>query len=235
MSDHDEVDEAARGFPAEIDPVKPLIVSAFGSKGSGKSTFNRSLYRSWPFDKFAVDVNGDADPGEDAERMRIADVPARFPARLEDGKPRNLHVVADPGSATYSDDLDRSVALALMPQDRRVLGWFGEVGEFTNGNRTRPHMRRLLMQNRHYLASAIFDGPRPKDIDKLIIGQADLVAVYHLPDPDDRERIAKVIGYPAVRFNEECEKTWQRGEFWYLLWVTKHRRLYRCAPLPLDG
>ena len=43
-----------------FDPMKPMIVSAWGRKGSGKSTFNRRLFRSYPFDKLAIDVNGDA-------------------------------------------------------------------------------------------------------------------------------------------------------------------------------
>lgn len=233
----EEVDE---GFPVKIDPSKPSIISSWGRKGSGKSTFNRRLYESWAWDKLCIDVNGDADPGPDAERITLP-LPAKFPARdapmvgLERPGPQNLHFRADPGSATYNDDLDRAVGLALFPQSQRALVWCGEIGEFMPAaSSTKPHMRRLLMQNRHYGVTALFDGPRPVNVNPLVIGQSDLVSIYHLPNPADRERIAKTIGYPAVRFHEECEETFRRGKYWFLLWVADAHKLYRCPPLPVD-
>ena len=236
----DPIPEVDGGFPVVIDPTKPMIISAWGRKGSGKSVFNRRLYESWPYDKLCIDVNGDADPGPDAERISTP-LPAKYPAPptqlpgLERPGPQNLHFRADPGSATYGDDLDRAVGLALFPQSARTLVWAGEVGEFMpNAAATKPHMRRLLMQNRHYGVTALFDGPRPAHVNPLVIGQSDLVAVFHLPNPDDRERVAKTIGYPAARFHAECETTFRRGKFWYLLWVAESHRLYRCAPLPID-
>jgi len=233
----EEVDEA---FPVTLDPAKPMIVSAWGRKGSGKSTFSRRLYDSWPYDKVCVDVNGDADPGPDAEKVTLP-LPSSFPKPLPQPLgmpargPRNLHFRADPGSATYEDDLDRAVGLSLFPSERKVMVWCGEVGEFMpNAARTGPHMRRLLQQNRHFGASGLFDGPRPANVNPLVIGQSDLVAVYHLPNPDDRERVAKTIGYPPRRFHAECEVTSRRGKYWFLLWVAEAHQLYRCAPLPQD-
>lgn len=218
------------GYPIDLDPSANFIISAFGRKGSGKTTFNRRLFQTYPLAKLCVDVNGEADPGPDSERI---DEPARHMPTPRDGRYANLHYVPDPGSPTYRDDLDRAVGMALYPSDVPKLLWCGEVGEFTTGNRTGPHLRRLLMQSRHYRTSALFDGPRPLDIDKLVIAQADYVAVFDLPDPDDRFRVAKVIGFPPKQFNEECDETFRRGDFWHLLWVTKLKRLYRCPPLPL--
>lgn len=226
--------------PLQLDPSKPMIISAWGRKGSGKSTFSRRIYSSWPYDKLAIDVNGDADPGPDAVKI-TGPLPSRYPTRppepigMAKSGPQNLHYRADPGSPTYRDDLDRAVGLALFPQNDRALVWCGEIGEFMPGaGGTRPHMRRLLMQNRHYGASALFDGPRPMNVDPLVIGQSDLVAIYHLPNPDDRERIAKTIGYPTARFHEECDLTFRKGPYWFLLWHAEAHKLYRCAPLPLD-
>lgn len=238
LSTPEHTEEAGGDFPVVIDPARPMIISAWGRKGSGKSTFNRRLYESWPWDKIAIDVNGDADPGPDAERIGLP-LPSRFPDApagvLGEGprRPRNLHFRADPGSPTYDEDLDRAVGMALFPQQRRTLVWAGEVGEFMpSAHSTGPHMRRLLQQNRHYHATALFDGPRPAHVNPLVIGQSDLVAVYHLPNPDDRERIAKTIGYPAARFHEECETTFRRGKYWFLLWVAEEHQLFRCPPLP---
>ncbi len=233
-------EEVGDRLPIEnLDPTKPIIVSAWGRKGSGKSTFNRRLFRSWPFDKLCIDVNGDADPGP-VEPIH-APLPARFPAPpapmpgAAAQRYRSLYWRADPGSPTYDDDLDRAIGLALFPQDRKKLVWAGEVGDvLPSAQKTRPHMRRLLMQNRHFQESALFDGPRPANVNPLVLGQSDLVAIYLLPNADDRERIAKTIGYPADRFEVECETTWRRGPYWFLLWVAAEHQLYRCAPLPED-
>lgn len=240
MGRPERTDEVDGGFPVVIDPSKPMIISSWGRKGEGKSTFNSRLYRSWPYDKLCIDVNGDANPGQDAERIsppfpdKFPAAPAGLPGSGHKG-PRNLYYRADPGSPTYADDLDRAVGLGLFPQIHPALVWCGEVAEFMpNAASTRPHMKRLLHQNRHYGVTALFDGPRPVNVDPLVIGQSDLVAIYHLPNPDDRERIAKTIGYPAARFHDECETTRQRGPYWFLLWVASAHRLYRCAPLPID-
>jgi hypothetical protein len=234
------VEEADEGFPVKIDPSKPMIISSFGRKGEGKSTFNRRLYQSWPYDKLCIDVNGDAEPGPDAVKV-TSPLPTRFPnpepgmVGLAQPGPQNLVYRADPGSPTYGDDLDRAVGLALYPQAHRALVWAGECGEFMpNAATTKPHMRRLLKQNRHYGATGLFDDPRPANINPLVLAQSDLVAVYLLPNPNDRERIALTIGYPAKRFNEECEITFRRGKYWFLLWVAEAHQLYRCAPLPVD-
>lgn len=230
-------EEAGEAFPVRLDPMTPMIISAWGRKGSGKSTFSRRLWASWPLDKICVDVNGDAGAGEDAERI-TAPLPARFPEPAtgvgEQPRPRSLVYRADPGSPTYGDDLDRAVGLALFPQRHRALVWCGEVGEFMpHAGATRPMMRRLLMQNRHYAVTALFDGPRPAHVNPLVLAQSDLVAVFHLPNPDDRERIAKACGYPPSRFHDECAQTWRRGKHWFLLWDARESQLYRCPPLPV--
>jgi hypothetical protein len=80
-------------------------------------------------------------------------------------KRRNLHYVADPGSATYYDDLDRAVQMALLPKDHRVMLWAGEAGELMPNGRAQSAMRRLLQQNRHY-QTALFDTPRPVWLDR---------------------------------------------------------------------
>lgn len=219
--------------PFRFDHTKPAIITAFGRKGAGKSTFSRSVYDSWPGDKLCIDVNGDADPGPDAELL-TGPVPTSWPepARLP-GRPRrpqNLHYRAHPGSPTYTDDLDRAIGTVLYPQAHRALVWCGEVGEFRPG----PNVRTLLHQNRHYGVTALADGPRPKNIDPLWLAQSDYVAVYHLPNPHDRERVAETIGYPPRRFDAECDETFRRGKYWFLFWDAAHHQLYRCPPLPAE-
>jgi hypothetical protein len=229
--------EAEGSSGLDLDPAKPWIVSAWGKKGSGKSYLNRRLYRSFVGDKLALDVNGNAAPGPDAERLTLplpAKWPAHAPALGEPRRPRNLWFHANPSAATYRLDLDRALAIALFPQEHRVLLWAGEVGELTPHSTSSPHMKLLLMQNRHYNVSGLFDAPRPMNVDPLVLAQSDLVAVFRLPNPADRERIAKSCGIPPREFDTECREVWGRGPRWFLLWHEESETLYRCAPLPDD-
>lgn len=224
--------ESGRPQLPQLDPSRNLIVSAFGRKGSGKTTFNRRLYRAYPGAKLCIDVNGEAEPGSQAQR--ITTVARSMPKQQKDEPPPNLHYLADPGSATYRDDLDAAVGMAMYPTDVQSLVWCGEVGEVTTGGKTGPHLRRLLMQSRHYRTSALFDGPRPVDIDKLIIGQSDLVVVFDLPDPDDQDRVAKVIGWPPKAFRDNCDQVFRRGDYHHIVWDAHRKLLFNCPPIPQD-
>jgi hypothetical protein len=223
-------------FPLNFDPAKPMFITAWGKKGSGKSVFNREIYRSYTGDKLCIDVNGNAEPGADAERI-TGDLPKKWPARPtelgERRRPRNLHYRAHPGSSTYREDLDRAVALALFPQDHPVLLWAGEVGELQPNGKAGPHMRTVLQQNRHYRVTALFDGPRPVYVNPLTLAQSNLVAVFRLPNPTDRKRIAEEVGYPPKEFDRVCHETWRRGPHWFVLWDADRDQLWRCPPLPV--
>lgn len=218
-----------------MDWQKPAIVSAWGAKGSGKSVLNRLLFRSWDLDGVCIDVNGNAEPGEHAEKI-TAPLPTRFPeggAGLgERPRAKTLHFRAHPGDPKYREQLDQAVGLALYPQRKRVALWAGEVGELCPNGRPGPHMRTLLMQNRHYNVTALFDGPRPVHVPPLVLGQSNLVAVFRLPNPRDRERIADEIGFPPKLFHEAAHACW-RTEHAFLLWDGKY--LHEHEPLPLDA
>lgn len=235
-----DVMEYGTDFPLFLDHSRPYIISAFGKKGKGKSAFNREIYTSYPGDKLAIDVNGHAEPGEDAEKI---DAPARHwprPEGLSTGerrRPRNLHYIADPGSPTYRDDLDSAVGMCLFPKDHPVLMWAGEAGEMMPRGVAGPQLSRLLQQNRHYKVSALFDSPRPVWLDPQVLLQSNLVAVFELPNPADRKRIAEIVGLDPTEFSRICFETWDRGDYWFVLINTDARRgeqIWRCAPLPIS-
>jgi hypothetical protein len=194
----------------------------------------RRLYRSWRYDKLSIDVNGDAEPGENAEPLR--DLSTSFPVKHElIGPPpaRNLHYRADPGSPTYRQDLDKAVGMALRPSDRKVLLWLDEVGEVSQVNRTQPNLRRLLMQSRHYgPVSALLAGPRPMNIDPLCVSQADHIYIYNLPNPKDRQRLAENMGYPPDELEEAWVRNRARGPHAFLFWHAPSSTLLECPPLP---
>lgn len=219
-------------FPP-LDPNRNQIIVVLGRKGSGKSVFAREVFRSWPdVDKLVIDPTGDADPGADIGTRTVTELPRELP-KGSDGKPVVLRWIATPQSPTYADDLDRAVSLVLFPKDRRSLLWVDEAGEVFPANRTGPHARTLLHQSRHWHASAIVAGPRPINLDPLVLSQADRVVMYDVPHPRDRERIAGTIGMHPRELAEQLDATRARGSFWFLMYDAQSHELYRCPPLPV--
>lgn len=223
----------------EIDPDRPSIISAFGRKGSGKSTWISALYDSYPYDKLAIDVNGDIDTGATPAILISDPLPDYFPV-FSDAEPKNLHYIASQKSPTYREDLNQAISMALFPQDKKVLVNLDEIGEFCTGNYSGPNLRLLLMQSRHYRVTALLAGPRPMDIDPLIIGQSDMIAIYEMPNPADQKRVADIIGYPAARFTEAMNEIKRLGPYYHLLFVggdmskTGRAELAICDPIELD-
>jgi hypothetical protein len=206
-----------------------------GRKGSGKSVFAREVFRNWPdVDKLVIDPTGDADPGPDITTHTIN---GRLPDSLPNPPGKGQHVtvrwIASPQSPTYNDDLDRAVGLVLFPKHRRSLLWVDEAGEVFPAHRTGPHARTLLHQSRHWHTSAVIAGPRPMNLDPLVLAQADRVVCYDLPHPRDRERVAASIGVPPRDLARELDITRGMGPHWFLMYVAHEHSLYRCPPLPL--
>jgi hypothetical protein len=220
--------------PFALVPDEGSIILCVGKKRSGKSVFARRLYRSWTGDKLVIDVNGEAEPGEDAEPLH--ELTTSFPVRHEivgPPKPRNLHYVADPGSPTYRQDLDKAIGMALRPRDRKVLLWCDEWGEVSRVNRTEPNAQRLMMQSRHYgPVSALLCCPRPKNIDPLSIGQADGIAIYNVPNEDDRKTLAGNMGVDYREFEDQFRENRTRGPHAFLYWHAPSSTLIDCPPLP---
>jgi hypothetical protein len=222
--------------PFALDPRRGTIVCAFGKKEAGKSVFARRLWRAWPYDAVGIDVNGDIDAGEHAEKLH--DLPARFPVDRPiagERKYRKLIYRADPGSATEEHDIDRAIGLALHPSDNPTLLWLDEVGEVSRPNRTKGNLRRLLMQSRHYgPVSALLCGPRPANIDKLCYLQADGIAEYELPDPEDREKMARLMGFDSLREHDEVwrDNRARNGPYSFLYLHAPSGVVLACPPLP---
>lgn len=211
---------------SRIDPRQSNYITILGRKGSGKSYLAARLWETWPYDRLAIDPTGDARVGDDVERLEDP-LPIRWPALPDKERRSSLHYVPDVGSATYSDDLDRAVGLAFGRG--RCLMWLDEVGELTRANRTPPNMRRFLHQGRHKRISALMCGPRPIDVDPLVISQADYVYLFHLPHPRDKERVAGCIG---IKPDELAAAIDALGEHCYLRYDARTRDLVEFPPLP---
>jgi hypothetical protein len=67
-----------------------------------------------------------------------------------------------------------------------------------------------------------------------VLSQSRFVAVFRLPNPRDRDRIAEEIGFPQKEFTAECFATWRSDPHAFVLWDAERDTLYRHEPLPSD-
>ena len=226
--------------PSTLDPASKTgtLICAFGKKASGKSHLVRRLWREWPLDAFGIEVNDDLDAGPDVERLH--ELPAKFPVdHAVTGERRHRKVVwrADAGAASYRDDLDLAIGVALRPSDNKTLVWIDEIGEVSQGRRPTGNLRKLLMQSRHFgPVSALMGGPRPGDIDPLVYLEADPIYEFELPDPNDREKMRRLMGFDSL---DEHDAVWsanraRHGDYSFLFFHAPSGIVLACPPVPLD-
>lgn len=224
--------DTATGF-APIDAARNQIIGVFGRKGSGKSTLANMLQRAWPgVDKLTIDITGTDRPSPTSRR--ITEPPRVMPERDKPDEPVDLWYVANAASPTYRDDLDRALAAGLFPQHRKSLVTIHEVGEVLPAGQTPPYGRQLLQQGRHYNASTILCGPRPKSIEPLALSQCDEVFMYDVPQPADRQRLAETTGISPRELHEAFEEIRSAGRHWFLRYRAATHELLLCPPLPRE-
>lgn len=220
-------------YPA-IDPTSNQILAFFGRKGSGKSAAAREHFRMWPgVDRLVIDINGDADPGDDLEATVLRGPLVQLPDREDDRIPEVYRWIADPKSPSFREDIDKAIGACLFPRERRVLMWVDEAGEAFPVNQTGPNGRLLLHQSRHFQTSALLCAPRPKGLDPLAYGQADRVLMFDVPSPLDRQRLADTCGIKPTKLTAVMDETNRRGDYWSTMYHAADHSLYRLPPFEL--
>jgi hypothetical protein len=190
----------------EIDPNIGVIIAAVGKKRSGKSKMLLLWFESYPYDRVVIDINGTdgpfhARPGEQLIELHgtVETLPTKWPEHeREDGKRMTLRYHPDMGSPTFLEDVDAVLGMAY--RTGRVCILVHETGLVAPSGKTPPHMLRILQSNRHRQITGLFGAPRAKTMNTLVIGQADLVYVFELPNDDDRKAVADAIGWPRDDF-----------------------------------
>ena len=164
---------------------------------------------SWPYDMVVLDVAGDDGPmprklgtgTHDVHELTgtVADLPRKWPEylRSEPPRPMILRYVPDPGSPTELEDMDAVTGLAFnhSSKERPCMLLVHEIGRVAPAGRTPAHMRRVVNHSRHHGLTMVCCGPRPITVEPLVIAQSDLVYIFELNNDDDRERVAKNIGW----------------------------------------
>lgn len=228
--------EAIARQAVTMDPERSNIVVCVGTKGSGKSEAARLLFDQWPYDRVVIDVTGDARPDDPATVIATAPFGAAMPEPdTEAGQTRvTVWARVDPRSATYRDQQDDALNLALYPRHRKTLVWVDEYAELATAAKIPPNTKLLLHSCRHYATSALLCFPRPRFVPTLTIAQADKILIYRTPNADDREVLAKNMGYPLPEFERHYHATMRRDRHAYLLWDARQGVLLGMPPLPLD-
>jgi hypothetical protein len=217
-----------------IDPSRNQILLFVGRKGSGKSAAAREHFRGWPgADRLVIDINGDADPGDDMNATVLRGPLVQLPPRQDEKVPETYRWIADPQHESFYEDVDKALGAGLYPRARHVVMWLDEAGEGLRAGRTGPNGRTWLHQSRHFNASGILCCPRPKGIDPLALSQADRVLMFDVPHPLDRARLAEGIGIEPARLDEVMDETRRRGKHWSTLYLAEEHRLYRVPPFQL--
>lgn len=202
----------------DIDPNVGVVMTFLGKKRSGKSKMALLWFESYPYDRVVIDINGTDGPHHASgpydqlvELHGTADtLPQKFPEHLrehaEDGTPKRmtLRYHPDMGSPTFLEDVD--AVLGMVFRTGRMCVLIHETGLVAPSGKTPAHMLRMLQSNRHRQLTCLFCAPRPKTMNTLVVGQADLVYVFELPNRDDRDVVADSIGWPREAFAEEVNQ-----------------------------
>lgn len=196
----------------ELEPSTHAIIAAFGKKESGKSIIVHTFASTWPYDMVVLDVAGDdgpmpRKPGTGTHDVHLLSgtvdtLPRTWPEGLRrEQRPMILRYVPDPGSPTELEDMDALTGLAFdhSSKERPAMLVVHEIGRVAPAGRTPANMRRVVNHNRHRGLTMAVAGPRPITVEPLVIAQADVVYVFELNNSDDRERVAKNIGWGEDR------------------------------------
>lgn len=206
----------------ELEISDGRLIFLTGKKKSGKSVMAKVIFVSYPGDRVIIDVAGDDGPfGPEVIELHgdLTELPKHWPEHLRrydrngHRRPMTLRYVPDAGSPTFLLDIDHVIGISLAHsralKDKGKMGvliLIHEIGVTTPANRTQPNMRRALMHNRHNHLTMLMCGPRPKDIDPLVLQQSDLIYVFELLNKKDRERLAESIGWNPPEFDAACQE-----------------------------
>jgi hypothetical protein len=163
------------------------------------------------------------DPADSDTTMVPGAVTFRDPSRPP-AAPTARFVPTDPYDLDAYDELYRWV-LANYPR----YVWCDEAGAAFPVRGTPRAARAMLVQGRKRMLGHVACHTRPRELDPNIVAQAEHVAAFALPVPDDRRRIAELAGLNPATVDELMGRLPQFGFLW---WDRRRQRLTVCAPLP---
>lgn len=195
-------------------------VAIFGGTGSGKSILAQVMFRSLPTKwwKMIIDIT---DSVMEPSALTFYD-----PKEIPWEKAYNLRFVPD-----IDVDLEEQInELYLNIFYHGVCWvWLDEANEVTTAHHTAFGLRKVLLQGRKAYVGHLSCTPRPADISKSIVTQAQYLITFALVDFDDRIRVARYIGMTPDEFDEHIRGL---GEHEYLFYDVAYRSLYQVPAVP---
>ncbi len=197
-------------------------IAVFGGTGTGKSILAQVMYRSLPTKwwKLIIDIT---DSVIEPTALTFYD-----PNEIPWDKAYNLRFVPD-----IDVDLEEQInALYLNIFYHGVCWvWLDEANEISTAHRTAFGLRKILLQGRKAFVGHLSCTPRPADISKSIVTQAQYLITFPLVDFDDRIRVARYIGMTPEEFDDHIRGL---GEHEYLFYDVAYRSLYQVPAVPAE-
>jgi hypothetical protein len=234
--------------PSAVLPLSagPLYISIFGRKGSGKSELARILFLAYPFDRLVVDPTGDVSkalppgsfrdalPTDFMHRPATHGVPAKWPKR-DDEKRSSLLYHPRRSSPTYATDLNTVCGWPLAHAGDCMI-WYDEGGRTHKRDHIEPNAHEIEEEGRHHGITRMLCSPRVSGLDGLVIHQSDIIYIFALPAPTDRQQLASIMGYDTEELSDAIDALPQFG---YLRFSQKEHedsglRLVEFDPLPSE-
>lgn len=197
-------------------------IAIFGGTGTGKSILAQVLFRSLPvqWHKLIIDIT---DSIMEPTALTFYD-----PGNIPWDKAWNLRFVPD-----IDVDLEEQINALYISAFYHggVWIWLDEANEVTTAHHTAFGLRKVLLQGRKAFVGHASCTPRPADISKSIVTQAQYLITFTLVDYDDRIRVARYIGMTPDEFDEHIS---QLAEHEYLFYDVAFRSLYRVPAVPRE-
>lgn len=198
-------------------------IAIFGGTGTGKSVLAHAMYQSLPNEgwwKMIIDIT---DSIHEPSALTFYD-----PLNIPWDKSYSLRFVPD-----ISLSLDEQVSELFLGIYLHGVCWYwlDEANEVSTAHRTIFGLRKVLLQGRKAYVGGASCTPRPRDINKSIITQAQYIAIFTIVDYDDRSYVAKNIGMMPAEFDDLMSTL---NEHEYLYYDVRYRTLYKVPAIPPD-
>ena len=180
-----------------------------------------------------------------ARRRRCATLPAQRPVERRRSRPELPPYPSLRYAIDFTDDelmpnsrvphwlylVDQVIKLAYH-LGRPVCIWVDEVGDIFPVGKTQGNSMQALHKGRHKALTLLMAGPRPYNVEVLVLSQSDLVCIFEMPHELDRQRVAAHCAIPINELGPMLDNFEEHG---YLAFFAASHSVAILPPLELDA
>lgn len=191
-----------------------------GATRSGKSTLARALFLSAAAPRLVID------PADSSLTASVVDAGGTF---CDPRRPPNLATIRFvPRDPADRDAYDAVYRWAFANFPRYV--WLDEPEQAAPAQGWSRAANTFVVQGAKRMLGHLACATRPRDVMRSLIANAQHVAIFALPNPDDRRHLADLVGLPRAVLDAELARLPEHGFLW---WNGIARTMTACPPLPL--